>query len=205
MSLVPIIYTSILIFSGFLLFVIIVSYISYKTKSRDRIPVHLKNYDPLGNRLAYQPIAANGYNQNIVRQEAFQYVIPIQSNNHSKKQDESSRKENNSLRLKQESLKRNYDPKIIKEVEKSKNATLVNVDSAYQPRRFKTTQHMNRLEIINHSEKFNISEPAKVENYSGRGDKRYTGQGDVNLISYYSDKPEHDYTSFSAPRIQQAI
>lgn len=37
MTLVPIIYTSLLIFSCFLLFVIIVSYISYKTKSREQV------------------------------------------------------------------------------------------------------------------------------------------------------------------------
>jgi len=202
MSLVPIIYTSLLIFSALLLFVIIVSYISYKTKSRDNVPFHLKNYDPLGNRLALQPVAANNYK--IVRQAASQYVIPIQSNINSPKSKGLQKADDNYLRAVQAMKQKTYKTKTYSETdEEEKNEIIRNKGSHQLTRSYKPNPFSNRLEIMNHSEKFKTS--VKDESYSIKKENRYTNHGDINLFTFYSDRSDLDSAAFSTPRINGGI
>lgn len=202
MSLVPIIYTSLLIFSAFLLFVIIVSYISFKTKTRDRVPFHLKNYDPLGNRLAVQPLAVNNYN--IVRHTAAQYVIPIQSNKHSQKLERLQKEEDNYLRSVQALKKKTYEAKIFSDTDKKGENEIGRNKESYQlTRSYKPIPLLNRLEIMNQSEKFKTS--VREESYSIKKEKSYTNHGDINLFSFYSDRSDLDSAAFSTPKINRAI
>jgi hypothetical protein len=162
----------------------------------------MRNIDPLGNRLALQPIAANNYK--IVRQTASQYVIPKQSNIRSPKLEGIKREEDNYARAVQTMQQKTYKTKIYsKDDEEEKNEIIRNKESRQSKKSYKTIPLSNRLEIMNKSEKFKPS--SNDESGSIKRENRSINHGDVNLFSYYSDRSDHDYAAFSIPRISRAI
>jgi non-homologous end joining protein Ku len=180
----------------------IVSYITYKTKARDRVPIQLKNYDPRGNRLAIQTVAANNYK--LIRQTASQNVIPIQSNIHSPKSEELQRANDNYLRAVQAMQKKTYKTKIYSETdEEEKNEMIKNRESHQLTRSYQPNPLLNRLEILNLSEKFRTS--VQDESHSIKKENRSTNHGDINLFSFYSDRSDQDFVAFSTPRINRAM
>jgi len=204
MSLVPIIYTSLLIFSAFMLFVIIISYISYKTKNRSHVPSYARNYDPLGKGVVVQPALANNYR--IDRQVAFQYVMPNQTNSYPPKIAVKQNSEDNYSRTIQEIKQKNHDSKI----RHKRNADTFNNskrsrESYPATRTYKTGPTLNRLEIMNESEKFKTSSYESNENYSAKQNKRSASHGDINVLSFYSDRSDFDSSAFSIPKIQRAV
>lgn len=204
MSLVPIIYTSLLIFSAFLLFVIIISYISYKTKSRDRVPSYVKNYDPLGNRLSVQPQVVNNYK--IERQAAHKYVVPVQSDLDSPKLAVIPKTDGYHFRTVQDMNQKSHEAQVYYETNvRAINEKRRGSQSSQLAKTLKPTPLLNRLEIMNQSEKFKTSVSEMEKSYSVKKEKGYTNHGDVNLFSYYSDRSDLDTAAFSIPQIQRAV
>ena len=191
---------SLLIFSAFLLFVVIVSYISYKAKSGDRVPPHLRNHiDPLGNGLVLQPATVS--NSIVVRQAAPKYLAPVQSIIESQKAGELKRKEDNYTKAVQTIQQLTNKTKIYRAAQE-KNEDW-RKDESRKVTRYRSTLQSSRLEIMNQSEKFRTS--VQDEYRSVRRENAYTNHGDLNIIAYYSDRSDADYTSFSVPRISRAM
>ena len=206
MSLVPIIYTSLLIFSAFLLFVIIVSYISYKAKAGERIPVHVRYADPLGNRIIAQPIPVNNYGtfKQIPMQNSLSVKPAIQYSNQMREQN-SNNNYSNAVHAMQHSLKK--DTQFVKEnrdvLQDENYIHSSNRESYPQKKVTKSVPMSNRLEILNRSANFKTS---VLENdISTKRVHRYTNNGDVNLLNFYSDRADLDSAAFSTPRISRAI
>lgn len=206
MSLVPIIYTSLLIFSAFLLFVIIVSYISYKAKAGERIPAHMRYADPLGNRIIAQPIPVSNYGtfkqipvqNSIPAKPAIKYSNPRQEQN-------SNNNYSNAVQTIQHSVKR--ATQLITEnrgdLQNEKNIHSSNRESYSQKRVTKSAPMSDRLEILNRSANFKTS--VSENDNSTVKVRRYTSNGDVNLLNFYSDRVDMDSAAFSTPRISRAI
>jgi len=199
MTLVPIIYTSLLIFSAFLLFVLIVSYISYKAKARSKLP---RSVEPiLYRRLAFPgntlPIN-NRVGKPVVKQIQSSLPITINNNFSTKKhftQDVGTRRaERNNLNPREDFMRLNQP-------EKNYNT---NKSSTVNPRN-KTTQFIERrrLEIMNQNENFRTIEERK--NYKEDLPKHGPNLAEMNLLKYYSDNNEFEMVTLSASRINRVI
>ena len=193
MTLLPIIYTSVLIFSAFMLFVIFLSYIIYKAKSKDRVPVYLRNFDPLGNRLAVQPLLMNN---NVIRQNSVTASIPSQ------------KKVIYLDPVKMKNRQEDYNQAVqVMQREKSfrqRNEQVIQNENSIRKTNYKSKPISTRIEVMNHSEKYKtkfINEESKRIT----APNHYTDHGDVNLLTFYSDLSDLDFVSLSTPRANKAI
>lgn len=195
MSLVPIIYTSLLIFSAFLLFVIIISYISYKAKSGDRLPAHLRNHiDPLGNRILLSPMPVNNYN--VGRPISIQSSLPVLSAIRTSNAVNAQYSYDNYISAVNSTQRKSSHRKTYREEFRDKSYT-----QTYKKQLTKSVS--DRLEIMNNSERFKTQ---VRESDSGNASARhYTSHGDVNLFNFYSDKSDLDLVTLSTPKVNRSI
>lgn len=202
MTLVPIIYTSLLILSASLFFVVIVSYISYKAKSRDRVPAHLRHVNPLESQLAIQPSAAHNFRsaQRVQIKTAPYIQSKIQTPNQIKIEGGNDNYIKAVETMKRRSEKNNmYQEDNVKEMR-----SMINRKENHPAKRIENPQPVsNRLEIMNHSDRFKT----RVQDfeYPKKSDIRYSDHGDVNLFTFYSDISDLDFVALSTPQINRAI
>ncbi len=193
MTLLPIIYTSVLIFSAFMLFVIFLSYIIYKAKSKDRVPVYLKHFDPLGNRLAVQPLIMNN---NIIKQTSVTTSFPSQKK---------------VIHLDPARMKNRQDDytQAVQVMQRGKfsrqrNEQVVQNENSIRKTNYKSKPISARIEVMNNTEKYKtkfMNEESKKITVPNR----YTDHGDVNLLTFYSDLSDLDFVSLSTPQANKAI
>jgi len=193
MTLLPIIYTSVLIFSAFMIFVISLSYIIYKAKAKDRVPVYLKHLDPLGNRLAVQSYSMNN---SVIKQTSSSVSLPPQKK---------------IVPLSPVKMKSRND-------EYTQAVNVMNKEKFSRQRNEQVNQNENsirkssnklkpisaRIEVMNNSERYKTKVTIE-ENKKVTSQNSYTNHGDVNLLTFYSDKSDLDLVSLSAPRASKAI
>ncbi|MHB8905562.1 MAG: hypothetical protein ACYC4T_02590 [Melioribacteraceae bacterium] len=193
MTLLPIIYTSVLIFSAFMIFVISLSYIIYKAKSKDRVPVYLKHIDPLENRFAVQPLRMNN---SVIKQTSFSVSLPSQKK---------------ILPLSPVKMKSRNDEytQAVNVMNKEKysrqrNEQVNQNENSIRKSSYKSKPISARIEVMNNSEKYKTKVTIE-ENKKVTSPNSYTNHGDVNLLTFYSDKLDLDLVSLSAPRASKAI
>ena len=202
MTLVPIIYTSLLILSAFLFFVVIVSYISYKAKSRDRVPAHLKHLNPLDRQLAIQPIATNNFSSAQAQIKTEHYIhSKIQTLNQIKVE----RGDDNYIKAVETMKRRGEENNRYQEDNVKEMRSIINRKENRPTKRIENLQQpvSNRLEIMNHSDKFKTQ--VKDFEYQNKSNIRYSNHGDVNLFTFYSDRSDLDFVALSTPQINRAI
>ncbi|MCX6171157.1 MAG: hypothetical protein NTX65_17625 [Ignavibacteriales bacterium] len=194
MSLLPIIYTSILIFTAFMLFVIFLSYVIYKAKSKNNVPVYLKHVDPLGNRLVPQPILINS---NAIRQTIIAGSIP---------------QRNKAIQLSAERIRNRQDEytRAVQSIQNEKvsrrknEQTQRNDNSARELINYKPKPISARIEVMNNSERYK-TKFTNEEIKRTLSPNHYTNHGDVNLLTFYSDKSDLDLVTLSTPQATKAI
>lgn len=193
MTLLPIIYTSVLIFSAFMIFVISLSYIIYKAKSKDRVPVYLKHIDPLENRFAVQPLRMNN---SVIKQTSFSVSLPSQKK---------------ILPLSPVKMKSRNDEytQAVNVMNKEKysrqrNEQVNQNENSIRKSSYKSKPISARIEVMNNSEKYKTKVTIE-ENKKVTSPNSYTNHGDVNLLTFYSDKLDLDLVSLSASRASKAI
>lgn len=199
MTLVPIIYTSLLIFSTFLLFAIIVSYISYRAKSRSKLP---RSIEPRPNHrlvLASNTIPINNYVKNSITKQ-MQTSLPITINNNFSAKKHFTQSVGNSNTERQKSYSHEYFKKINEQnkVAKTDKSSTVN-------QRSKTTQiiERRRLEIMNQNENFRTI--GERRSYKEDLPKQGPNLAEMNVLNYYSDNNEYDMVTLSASRAGNSI
>lgn len=202
MTLVPIIYTSLLILSAFLFFVVIVSYISYKTKSRDRVPAHLRHLNPLDSQLAIQPIATNNFRG--VHLDQIKTAPYIQSKIQTPNQIKIERANDNYIKAVETMKRRSEENNVYQEDNVIEMRPGINRKGNHPAKRIENPQPVsNRLEIMNHSDRFKTR--VLDSDYPKKSDIRYSDHGDVNLFTFYSDRSDLDFVALSTPHINRAI
>lgn len=199
MTLVPIIYTSLLIFSSFFLFVLTVSYISYKAKVRGKLP---RSIEPIPNRslaLAGNTLQINNYTRKpIVKQ--IQTGLPITINNNFSAKKHLTQGVENSKTERQKLYSHEY---FTRTNEQNKDLKTNKTSTVNQ--RNKTTQiiERRRLEIMNQNENFRTAGTRR--NYKEGLPKDGPNLAEMNVLNYYSDNNEYDMVTLSASRIGKAI
>ncbi len=197
MTLLPIIYTSLLIFTALFVFVVLVSYISYKTRTRNNLPPHHKHLDIRGDMVAVRPGA---YSRNYNSKQLSNTVPRIISEHKTKI---STTRMNN---IDMGKLSSNYNLAIdfMRHKEDSANE-MERARSKKKSRRldYRTTSINDRLVIMNNTEKFRT--PSQNEVYEEKPGRHYTNHSELNVLTYYSDRPEMDFAALAAPRVNRAM
>ena len=199
MTLVPIIYTSLLIFFAFLLFVLTISYLSYKAKSKSKSS-HFT--EPITNRrlvLAGNTLPINNrVGKPVVKQ--IQASLPITLNNNFPTNKHFTQS-TETRRTKRQNLNQSEDSMRSNESDKHYNT---NRSTSENPRN-KTTQLIKRRrhEIMNQNENFRTVE--KRISYKEDLPKHGPNLAEINLLNYYSDNNEFEMVTLSASRINRAI
>ncbi|MFA7229279.1 MAG: hypothetical protein WC061_09610 [Melioribacteraceae bacterium] len=201
MTLLPIIYTSLLIFSALFTFVLIISYISYKTKTRNDLPPYLRNFDPKGVRVAVQPAIYNNVNS---ANTQYPRTNQVKIKKVSPKAIELERSNHNYNKAIQEIRKRAGGVKTLPENLSDKKYRQTGRIENYQSNsKSKFGLSSERLMIMNNSERFQTS----INNQTPRkkAEKRYTDHSDVNVLHFYSDAPDIDLVTLLTPQIKSAM
>ena len=193
MTLLPIIYTSVLIFSAFMIFVISLSYIIYKAKSKDRVPVYLKHLDPLGNRLAVQPLSMNN---SVIKQTSFSVSLPSQKKILPLSPVKMRSRNDEYTQAVNVMNKEKYSRQRDEQVSQNENSIRKNSN--------RSKPISARIEVMNNSERYKTKVTIE-ENKKIKSPHSYTNHGDVNLLTFYSDKSDIDLVSLSTPRANKAI
>ena len=188
MSLVPIIYTSLLIFASFTLLVIVISYLSFKAKSghnvrnsSNGIKLSGISYVPKPALIQTAPTkivpARENYNYN------FNNYIERQRNavhpkHQSQRQDEHTENNRNRDRIAEETVSPQRNIRTIR-----KNPT------------------RERLEIMNNSERF-------TREYEAEPNPGYRNAGivlDTNLLNYYSDGTDMNFSIMNTQNLRKVL
>lgn len=197
MSLLPIIYTSLLIFTALFVIVLFVSYISYKAKTRNEIPVYLKHMDLSGSMAAVQPGVQNRNNtlkqySNSVPRIITEHKTKIRT---SPSNNNNARKSGSSYNVAVEVMRRKEEPVNEMEMARAKKNSR---KSDYR----KSTIN-DRLVIMNNTEKFRTTSGNEV--YEERPRRHHTSHNELNVLTYYSDKPDMDFTVLATPHVRSVI
>ncbi len=198
MTLVPIIYTSLLIFSSFLLLAIIVSYISYRAKARGKLP---RSIEPIPTRrlvLATNTLPIDNYVRKPIAKQ-MQTGLPITINNNFSGKKHFTQGVENSKTARQKLYPHEYLTRIN---EQNKN---LKANKTSPNQRNKTTQiiERRRLEIMNQNENFRTI--GEGRNYREDLPKLGPNLAEMNVLNYYSDNNEYDMVTLSASRVGKAI
>jgi len=195
MTLVPIIYTSLLIFSTFLLFVISVSYISYKTKSYGKRKKIIGEAPKPSFVMAVQnPTMHFANNRNVNLQ--VRTPLPISVNNNL------TYKNRTPIKVEKRSLEKNnpvqqfQNKKINYERRYNNSRNNPNfISRNEQPK----SNRKSRIEIVNKTQNF----PNRFEN-PGLQKESLPQYGpnlaEMNLLNYYSDNSEINMVTLSATK-----
>ena len=180
MTLVPIIYTSLIIFSSLLFFVIIISYIAYKTSSKNRRNLLLERIAmSKSETIAIQTPVSDAKRK--MNDYHIQSVTVIKSNDQVRS-DESKVINSKTIAIKKKSSL----------TEKERN----NI-SRYNG---KPSLRSTRLEIMNESKKFraSINENEIERNHT------HEIMIESNVLNYYDNTPENDYVRMDTQLIRKA-
>ena len=180
MTLVPIIYTSLIIFSSLLFFVIIISYIAYKTSSKNRRNLLLERIAmSKSETIAIQTPVSDAIRK--MNDYHIQSVNVIKSNDQVRS-DESKVINSKTIAIKKKSSL----------TEKERN----NI-SRYNG---KPSLRSTRLKIMNESKKFrtSINENELERNHT------HEIMIESNVLNYYDNTPENDYVRMDTQLIRKA-
>lgn len=195
MTLVPIIYTSLIIFSAISFFVLVVSYISYKAKSRNNIPSYKREAEFQRIKLAVQPVIQR--NPAIIRVQNYgteKLKFQRDTAKHTDSDSESynlsvqamRRRANSTILLKQSSSERHRNKEY-------------NEDAAEKNPRGNSNQNSQRLTIINNTERFKSSVPREAAKKETA--QRLAGNSDINVFNFYSDASDMDMVTIYSPQL----
>ncbi len=192
MSLVPIVYTSLVLFFGFLLIVVTISYLTFKTKSKVNplIEEEIKNQQ--------KKLVVIRQNQYLVQQPKIQAqsITSINSSHSYQAVPELNRQVRilpsdnfNGMRENHESFTRNYqEEKFITKYQPENRKE--NYTNSIREKR-----GSNRIEIMNRSSKSFTND----NSYKGRETKSFNmPQVEYNMFNFYSDIPEAGLNSITA-------
>jgi len=199
MTLLPIIYISVLIFTSFMLFVIIISYISFKTKQRS-------NYDKSQGTIPAYP-------NSIILKPAITFNQPIKPVHigFSPKAQKISSVNTNVIRdnlTKGMTRPLNMKTSLQQRKEKvvnNESRQLISQQERFEEKKLKSNYSLKaRLEIMNQTQ---ISKRSKENVYDENIiiQKNMTGINEANLFNYYSDNSEFDFVALSANNISRAV
>jgi len=193
MALVPIIYTSLLIFIGLLIFVIGVSYISFKAKDKSMGTAEFKEIRP--NSFEDRPANYN-FNNLSVRPVTVQYrqSIDYPKVNHAEKESRKNFRNSLPINIQNEAVNDFHSQQI------KRNLKAEAYDKFQEAKRInqKLTFSRNRIEIMNNSVPFNnISIESEFDNYHNSFRSR-NNISEKNLLNYYSDVKDLDLVMLSA-------
>jgi len=181
MTLLPIIYTSLLIFLGLLLFVIMISYISYKLKGGQNQLKRHNQFEPQ-HAIASTPIRVI---PSVI--PAPKVVIP----EYRPIKNMDSQKNTNQFR--EADIKKELDRSEIRRPAQLK----INLDTNRNGfERFTRRENHTRLEIMNTSEKYSnkeVSIAAPIRNV-----RTAQSLSDANILNYYSDRTDNGFVSLRA-------
>lgn len=177
MTLVPIIYTSLLIFSAILLFVLIVSYISFKAKGGDRRSIEVKR-QVLQNTVQMQPAYVNIQSTPVVNYRTAQMVkqktTQIKNSNNSNPMP-------SSVRASQEQYRpNNFEQKYFDRNENKRASRITRED---------------RISILNSPISYSYKSTPHISQHTEKVSNRLP---DLNILHYYSDNTGSDFITLSA-------
>lgn len=183
MTLVPIIYTSLIIFSSLLFFVMLVSYLSFKARSRSRKNITLERI-AMNNGMMPKPIIVGSSNPNrfISKMQSFNDIKPKLSN-----------------RPITDGRKVSKEKSISTQITNRKELLREKEENNFRRHNDKGSLRATRLEIMNDSNKFrNTSE------YDNEHAYHHEKMIEANLLSYYDDRSETDFVFMNASALRQA-
>jgi flagellar basal body-associated protein FliL len=193
MALVPIIYTSLLIFIGLLIFVIGVSYISFKAKDKYRGPAEFKEIHPKS--FEVRPTNYN-FNNLSVKPVTVQYrqSIDYPKVNHTEKHARNNYRNSLPITIQNEAVNDFHSQQI------KRNLKAEAYDKFQEAKRInqKLTFSRNRIEIMNNSDPFNNT---SIESEFDNFDNSFRSRNNIsekNLFNYYSDVKDLDLVMLSA-------
>lgn len=187
MTLVPIIYTSLIIFSVLLFSVIIISYLSFKMRSRNRKNLPSDRIGMTDNMNFSRPIALSGPKLNA-------NPLPVHShyNNRPKYNDQVIMDER---KVRKENLSNT-------QVTNRKDSFNKNEESRPHRHNERTSLRTTRLEIMNESNSFRKTSelPRESNHQSYERDKMV----EANLFSYYDNNTESNFVPMDTSLLRQA-
>ena len=195
MTLVPIIYTSLLIFSAILLFVLLVSYISYKTKARGKVSrsaeqIPIRRLVLAGNTLQIHNRAGKTVAGQMQSARRRQCMPPAAAKKHFTQNVENRRTERHNLNTREDFVRSNQSDKNYNT---NKSYTVNKGNKATQ-----FVEQQRRLEIMNQNEKFRTM--VERRSYNEDLPKHGPNLAEMNLLNYYSDNNEFEMVTLSASR-----
>lgn len=201
MSLLPIIYTSLLITGAFLVIVIIISYISYKVKNKGQKIRHV-SYDPNSDfNYAVQKISSQVH-KHPVKKETPKIVIVKREKKpslDSKPNHKTNSRLTRTLNLKEGhsiNINPGYKSNII---EKTKVRSLQNDTKPDFMKKSSAGKHNKRLEVINSSDQRNnqIKVSQERRNLIALSEKLTNN----DLLNYYTDNEDSNFYSLKSAGI----
>lgn len=200
MSLVPIIYTSLIIFFGFLMFVLLISYISFKARvknnpvieevKRNQLNVYASPRPIINHQTRavynYPPTTANytEKKETIYEQERRNHNPVVVPSNYFEKEERASR--NNQQRNFREEEKNNYETKNIKVVGRNQMTR-------------------TRIEIMNQTER---NQPKRTTSeINSQNSKLYSQEiSHLNILNFYEDSADDsDLYAIIAPPYAKSV
>jgi hypothetical protein len=184
MTLVPIIYTSLIIFASLFFFIILASYIAFRAKSGNTLKPNID--EP---QFAYIPRPAFVHSVP-VRKESIQVptrIIP-----------QSNVSRSTSISYKAPETK--FNTKTISNREITESRREENIISRRSSEQKYRTRQTERIEIMNNSEKFRRT--SEFDNFHVQAGGTIS---DSNLLNYYSDQANIDFTVMNASYLRKAL
>ena len=184
MTLVPIIYTSLIIFATLLTSVIIFSYIAFRIKSGNKI-----RPNTIETNYAYtpRPVLANPasqFDRAIIQREAKPFNTVYYQNNSLSKSRANTRYNNEKV------VKPEHD-KYVQNVNRSSNTQIKPVHKSDQ---------RDRLEIMNNSERYRRTSEFDDTPVQSNGTI-----SDSNLLNFYSDRSDQEFSVMNASYLRKAL
>lgn len=197
MTLVPIIYTCLLIFSSFLLFVFIISYVSYKAKAVVRSSHNVKPISKHQLAFAAYTIPINYRTvEPVVKQR--QSSLPTTINNNFPAKDHITQNIVTRNTEWQNIDQDDYNTRSNPAEKYYKNKRSIDYDSNTTDRFIE----QRRFESMNETK--NIKTMEERNNYEDLP-KHESNLAEMNLLNYYSDNNDYEMVALSASRIRKAI
>lgn len=197
MTLVPIIYTCLLIFSSFLLFVFVISYISYKAKASVRSSKSIKP-------ITEHRFAMAGYTIPIDYRVANPSSMPRQSSRPRTIRNNSSTKkhitQNIAVRRTENEYQDGYNLRLnqTEKYDNMKKRSVANTSSTAN--QFVEAQRFEKMKQRENSRTFE-----ERTNYKENLPKHNPNLAEMNLLNYYSDNNENDMVTLSASQYSKVI
>ena len=200
MTLVPIIYTSLLIFSALFFVVMLISYISYKAKTRGKLPKREADFIRFNPAPLVQPayVHNNPVRRNVQTQPVIRSVV-----NPAPKA---------AVPVQKIVYEQNVNLRNNVKVEKSNSREQYagNQNNNSQNQRPRSTEYklekrptQTRIEIMNEKERYKASN--NVYTPPPKLSRGTTGLNEMNILSYYSDSDNTEMVSLNATNVKRAM